>query len=87
VAAVVTQADNGAALVRWENGTLGVVSERDAARALASTADPDAVCSAAVASGRSSAPIPVTGSCRSPSACSMSRRVTSPSSETARSSA
>lgn len=50
VAAVLTRADIGAVLVRWENGAIGIVSERDVARALAGDADPDTICSADVAS-------------------------------------
>jgi signal-transduction protein with cAMP-binding, CBS, and nucleotidyltransferase domain len=49
VAAVLTQADIGAAPVRLENGTVGIVSERDVARALADDADPDSVWAADIA--------------------------------------
>jgi CBS domain-containing protein len=50
VAAVLSAADIGAALVRSEAGSIRMVSERDVARALADGADPDNVWSADVAS-------------------------------------
>jgi len=48
VAAVLAGADIGAALVEREDGTAGIVSERDVTRALADDADPDLVWSADV---------------------------------------
>ncbi len=50
VARVLASADIGAALVRSENDTFKMVSERDIARALAEEADPDKVWAADVAS-------------------------------------
>jgi CBS domain-containing protein len=50
VAAVLSAADIGAALVRSVGGSLSMVSERDVARALADDVDPDDVWSADVAS-------------------------------------
>ena len=49
-AAVLTEADIGAALIRREDGRIGILSERDLARALAGGADPDTVWSADVGS-------------------------------------
>ncbi len=46
VAAVLSEEDIGAALVERADGSLGIVSERDVARALADDADPDTVWSA-----------------------------------------
>jgi CBS domain-containing protein len=46
VAAVLSAEDIGAALVEGDDGSLGIVSERDVARALAEDADPDVVWSA-----------------------------------------
>ena len=43
LAAALSTADIGAALVRRDDGTVGIVSERDVTRALADDADPDAV--------------------------------------------
>ncbi|MGZ6973534.1 MAG: CBS domain-containing protein [Acidimicrobiia bacterium] len=48
LAAVLATIDIGAALVRREDGRIGIVSERDIARALAADADPDTVWSADV---------------------------------------
>jgi CBS domain-containing protein len=48
VAAVLSAEDIGAALVLRDDGSLGIVSERDVARALAEDADPDVVWSADV---------------------------------------
>lgn len=50
VAAVLSEADIGAALVCSDAGSIRMVSERDVARALASGIDPDNVWSADVAS-------------------------------------
>jgi CBS domain-containing protein len=50
VAAVLSAADIGAALVRSASGSIRMVSERDVARALADDVDPDNVWSADVAS-------------------------------------
>jgi signal-transduction protein with cAMP-binding, CBS, and nucleotidyltransferase domain len=50
VAAVLSAADIGAALVRSDDGSIRIVSERDVARALADDADPDTVWSGDVAS-------------------------------------
>jgi CBS domain-containing protein len=46
VAAVLGAEDIGAALVERDDGSLGIVSERDVTRALADDADPDVVWSA-----------------------------------------
>jgi CBS domain-containing protein len=46
VAAVLSAEDIGAALVERDDGSPGIVSERDVARALAEDADPDVVWSA-----------------------------------------
>ena len=43
VAAVLSEEDIGAALVERADGSLGIVSERDIARALSDDADPDTV--------------------------------------------
>jgi signal-transduction protein with cAMP-binding, CBS, and nucleotidyltransferase domain len=51
VAAVLSAADIGAALVRSDAGRIRMISERDIARALAEDVDPDQVWSADVASG------------------------------------
>jgi CBS domain-containing protein len=48
VAAVLSAEDIGAALVQRDDGSVGIVSERDVARALAEDADPDVVWSADV---------------------------------------
>jgi CBS domain-containing protein len=48
VAAVLSAADIGAALVRRGGGVAGIVSERDVVRALADDADPDTVWTADV---------------------------------------
>jgi CBS domain-containing protein len=48
IAAVLHGSDIGAALVRRENRSTGIVSERDVVRALAEDADPDTVWSADV---------------------------------------
>jgi CBS domain-containing protein len=48
IAAVLSAADIGAALVRRDNIPVGIVSERDVVRALAEEADPDTVWSADV---------------------------------------
>lgn len=48
LAAVLAGADIGAALVERDDGTAGIVSERDVTRALADDADPDLVWSADV---------------------------------------
>ena len=52
VAAVLAGAGIGAALVERDDGTVGIVSERDITRALADEADPDVVWSADVMSER-----------------------------------
>ena len=48
VAAVLAAADIGAALVEREDGSVGIVSERDVIRALADEADPETIWSADV---------------------------------------
>lgn len=48
IAAVLSAADIGAALVHREDHEMGIVSERDVVRALADNADPDTVWSADV---------------------------------------
>jgi signal-transduction protein with cAMP-binding, CBS, and nucleotidyltransferase domain len=50
VAAVLSSADIGAALVRSDAGSIRMISERDLTRALADNVDPDRVWSADVAS-------------------------------------
>ena len=50
ISAVLSAAEIGAALVRRNDGLVGIVSERDVVRALADDADPDAVWSADVMS-------------------------------------
>jgi CBS domain-containing protein len=52
LAAVLAAADIGAALVRRDDGAVGIVSERDVVRALADDADPDSVWSADVMTER-----------------------------------
>jgi CBS domain-containing protein len=50
VAAVLGAEDIGAALVERDDGSIGIVSERDVTRALADNADPDVVWSADIMS-------------------------------------